>query len=165
MQEIDNIMSILNIIYVLLIDIVNSQICPNGWSGANGKCYTMTEFQAEDWGIADTDCRMLRPDAHLVSFKNEMEAKTVIEEQCAGLAANTTVFWTGLNDLDIEAKTNRSYGWSFSDGTDPTYILTIGQKWWNTGQPNNRFNSEDCVAVNNGFLDDKACTLPLQACC
>ena len=159
-------MYILNIIFALLLGHrVHAQVCPEGWTGSAGKCYQLTTMPAEDWIYAEDDCRALRPNALLASFSNDVEAQTVIASSCAGQGELSTQFWTGLNDIDREAFNNRSCCWTFSNGEDPTYIRSQGQKWWASNQPNNRLNSEDCVAVINGALDDKACTLPLQACC
>ena len=158
-------MSTLLLIFILIYHPLKvlSQVCPDGWNEAGGRCYRLTPSAPEDWGYAEDECFTLRPDARLVSFIDETEADIVVLGKCAGQA--TTTFWTGLNDLADEAGTIRNCCWTFSDGTDPTYIRYYGEKYWNNSQPNNRFNSEDCVAVVNGRLDDRACTMQYPACC
>uniref|UniRef100_A0A8C1EDN1 C-type lectin domain-containing protein n=1 Tax=Cyprinus carpio carpio TaxID=630221 RepID=A0A8C1EDN1_CYPCA len=118
--------------------------CEEGWTKFEGNCYLHFSTR-ENWLDAEQRCQDLN--AQLVSIITP-EEQAFISCEC--------VSWIGLNDKMVE----NDFRWS--DGTSLQY------ENWRPNQPDNYFNSEDCVVMighGNGQWNDMPCNYYLPFTC
>jgi hypothetical protein len=101
------------------------------------------------WQQAENEARA--NNGHLVAINSEEENNWLIN-QFADATTNKTMFWIGFSDSRIEGN------WEWSNNNQVTYTN------WNSGEPNNDHNGEDCgVWFNNnstfraGLWNDMSC--------
>ncbi|PVD31937.1 hypothetical protein C0Q70_07363 [Pomacea canaliculata] len=92
----------------------------------------------EKYATAKANCEA--DGAHLYDVKYPVldEERVRFAVKQAGLSSTPIAFWVGGNDLEVEG----DYRWS--DGTPlPSFKL------WETGQPSDNDDGEDCIALHN----------------
>ena len=119
--------------------------CESGWSLFENKCYRFSS-EATDWANAKYICEC--GGADLVAISSEAEDAFV------NSLIGSEESWIGLNDL----ATQETYVWT--DGT------TFSYDNWNTNQPSNTNNKQDCVKIKtNGKWDDVTCKKEIKYVC
>ncbi|XP_064297374.1 C-type Lectin CRL-like [Phalacrocorax carbo] len=112
--------------------------CPPTWLYYRGFCYGyFTERRT--WAEAETECRRYGPKGRLASIHSLGASRVFARYIISQRDRDNT--WIGLQD---EEHTRR---WKWSDNSVFNY------KRWAPGQPNNRWNREDCVVLewSSGF--------------
>ncbi|XP_030327924.1 C-type lectin-like [Strigops habroptila] len=112
--------------------------CPQNWHLFRGYCYGYFTERLT-WEEAEAECERHGPMGHLASIHSSGASRvlaTYVKSHRDG--ANT---WIGLRDEE------HSRQWKWSDGS------TFNYKSWDRGQPNNLWDIEDCVVLDqlSGF--------------
>ena len=124
---------------------LSGNTCESGWSLFGNRCYKFSP-EATDWASAKYLCEC--GGADLVSIASQAEDNFV-----ASLIGSEES-WIGLNDL----ATQETYVWT--DGT------TFSYNNWNTNQPSNTNNNQDCVKMKtDGKWDDVTCSKSIKYVC
>ncbi|XP_063419438.1 collectin-10-like [Mytilus trossulus] len=120
--------------------------CSYGWVEFMSSCYYFELSNDKTWSAAKDDCR--RKGGFLVKVDDAIENWFL-----KSFMSHTNSFasvWIGANDI------NRDYNfvWDF-DKSELTYTD------WSVGEPNNKYNSEDCVQMResvNYAWNDSECS-------
>uniref|UniRef100_A0A3B1IVJ1 C-type lectin domain-containing protein n=1 Tax=Astyanax mexicanus TaxID=7994 RepID=A0A3B1IVJ1_ASTMX len=118
------------------------QECGEGWVKFMGSCYIHSN-ERKTWTSAEQHCQELN--AHLVSIKMILYCSQAQDYQ-----------WIGLSDTDKESE----FRWT--DGSPLQF------ENWRTNQPDDYFNSEDCVVMiwhEFGQWNDVPCNYHLPFTC
>uniref|UniRef100_A0A8C1HUI6 C-type lectin domain-containing protein n=1 Tax=Cyprinus carpio carpio TaxID=630221 RepID=A0A8C1HUI6_CYPCA len=122
--------------------------CEEGWTKFEGNCYLHFSTR-ENWLDAEQRCQDLNLLSICVVF-------LIINNHPLVTAYAQDYQWIGLNDKMVE----NDFRWS--DGTSLQY------ENWRPNQPDNYFNSEDCVVMighGNGQWNDMPCNYYLPFTC
>jgi hypothetical protein len=125
--------------------------CPAGFTGAIGSCYRLGNT-LQSWQLSETDCETSVHDgvpAHLAVISSQ-------DERAWLDAQNTGGFWIGLSDHDVES----TFRWVTGAAVGP--FLN-----WGSGEPNNDFNTEDCVEYRESTdrWNDRSCSAGQKWAC
>ncbi|KAM5172732.1 CD209 antigen-like protein C [Mantella aurantiaca] len=110
--------------------------CERGWLEFDDHCYFFSNF-ALNWTNAENMC--LNRNGHLVIINSQAEQKFLLDN-FKGLS------WIGLTDLEKEG----IFKWI--DGTGLSYTF------WDTGEPNDLLQLEDCVHMYDEGWNDSICS-------
>eukprot|EP01033_Poteriospumella_lacustris_P016912 gene16912-12103_t len=116
--------------------------CPSGFTrlGSYFVCYQINQ-NFLTWNLAQTACQALGANLITIISAGEMSAVNTLMA-----SIGTTQYHIGLNDKVTEG----TFRWS--DGHPVVYAN------WNSGEPNNINNNEDCVLVlSDGLWNDVNC--------
>ncbi|XP_071126642.1 hepatic lectin-like isoform X2 [Mytilus edulis] len=106
--------------------------CSHGWVKFMHSCYYFEFSNKKTWSAAKDDCR--RKGGFLVKVDDAVEnwfLKSFVKSN-----TNSPAVWIGANDI------NREYNFVWDlDNSGLTYTA------WSRGEPNNKYNSEDCVQM------------------
>ncbi|XP_002737990.2 C-type lectin-like [Saccoglossus kowalevskii] len=114
------------------LEIADEGSCPTNWLMFNGNCYRFYDCMVE-WTLAETECRVASPLAHLVSIHSDEENAFV-----HGMQGGQNDIWIGMND-----RQNEGVG-EWTDGSDNSYVN------WLPGEPDNSCGllcNGDCVEM------------------
>ncbi|MEE6487253.1 hypothetical protein FKM82_014847 [Ascaphus truei] len=102
--------------------------CPRGWSREGGSCYFFSTVE-ETWERSRVKCEEMGAKLVVINDSNEQIFITerILEK----------THWLGCSD------TNSEGSWKWVDGSE--VIL----KFWETKQPDNWSNNEDCGTINS----------------
>uniref|UniRef100_A0A672LRA8 C-type lectin domain-containing protein n=1 Tax=Sinocyclocheilus grahami TaxID=75366 RepID=A0A672LRA8_SINGR len=115
--------------------------CEEGWRSYDERCYFFSS-DMKSWHDALEDC--------VSKASNLMSIQDIHERTWVRTQISSSIFWIGLNDVASEGN------WEWSDGTD--------FQPWETNQPDNWQNNEDCVHIrgtehqDTGKLNDLPCS-------
>ncbi|XP_058863033.1 C-type lectin domain family 4 member M-like [Acipenser ruthenus] len=119
-----------------LISKVSIKPCPCEWISFNEACYYFSKERA-DWHKAKESCNSKSASLAVISSDQELDyLKSRI---------GSTHYWLGLSDSETEGS------WKWLDGR------TVETRFWNSGEPNNAGNNEDCGKVTSSKLNDVPC--------
>ncbi|XP_058864084.1 C-type lectin domain family 4 member G-like isoform X3 [Acipenser ruthenus] len=119
-----------------LISKVSIKPCPCEWISFNEACYYFSKKRA-NWHKAKESCNSKNASLALISSAQELDyLKSRI---------GSTHYWLGLSDSETEGS------WKWLDGR------TVETRFWNSGEPNNAGNNEDCGKVTSSKLNDVPC--------
>ncbi len=112
-------------------------VCPDGYTASGTKCLWFTTNMVS-WSTTKAACE--DKNGWLVSIKSSADQTSVVNSR----PSTTDTYWIGLNDLVVEG----SYRWldgsmPYKDGTTLSGAYTN----WNSGEPNNSGNDEDCATL------------------
>lgn len=130
--------------------IVNLESPKEGIVGPNNYTYFLTEPM--NWKKAQVYCKSKGAMLATVGGRDPAILSFFVDN----VMTNTDDTWIGLNDRKIEGN------WVWNDGVESTSNNTN----WNTGEPNDRFNKEDCGVVNlDGLINDQTCSKKFYGIC
>ncbi|XP_007252805.3 macrophage mannose receptor 1 [Astyanax mexicanus] len=124
--------------------------CDEGYLLYGNYCYHFEAEMSKTWQEAEAYC--VSQSGHLASIPNQETTSFIT-------AHMPRSSWVGLNDIDQEGQ------WKWTDGS----AITILE--WETGQPDNWQDNEDCVHIRGtehwetGKLNDLPCTSTFPFIC
>ncbi|XP_023696399.2 hepatic lectin-like [Paramormyrops kingsleyae] len=121
--------------------------CKDSWVSFRSSCYQISSKKLS-WEGAEKKC--VEMGAHLIVINDAEEQKFISRNDLA------EQLWIGLVERENEDK------WSWVDGTD----FTTTPKFWDSGQPDNWFQQEDCGQLHgSGLWNDAECSLFYKYIC
>lgn len=153
--------------YICQFYAVEGKACPNkpkNWIRHGTYCYYFSSsLDAKDlrtWFEVTTRCKELDQsveDSFITRLIiHNQEEKEWLENQLASLSKTSAMWWTGLNDRNVEGV------WKWADERTPPNMELI--KW--NGQPDNKNGNENCAAIfYEGRYDDLTCDTPASFIC
>ena len=130
--------------------------CPDGY-GFNGdldSCYRLVDNDARSWQAAEEACERAGFEgvpAHLAVVGSGQE-KVILND---AMRENSTGYWVGVSDHE-------------QDGTFLAVTGDLYEREWGAGEPNNDFNTEDCMEIRVGITDlpnDRTCSDAMNWVC
>ncbi|XP_058863028.1 C-type lectin domain family 4 member G-like isoform X7 [Acipenser ruthenus] len=119
-----------------LISKVCIETCPCEWISFNEACYYFSKKRA-NWHKAKESCNSKNASLAVISSDQELDyLKSRI---------GSTHYWLGLSDSETEGS------WKWLDGRP------VEKRFWNSGEPNNAANNEDCGILTSSKLNDIPC--------
>ncbi|XP_017289099.1 ladderlectin-like [Kryptolebias marmoratus] len=128
------------------------QVCPQGWSLANGRCFKYVSGHLP-WAQAERNCLSMR--GNLASVHSPVEYQAV-QKIMFWATHRVERAWIGGSNA---AQNNV---WLWSDGRPMTYTN------WCRGEPNNHGRIEHCLEMNhpgNNCWNDLSCALLRPSVC
>ncbi|XP_058863031.1 hepatic lectin-like isoform X10 [Acipenser ruthenus] len=120
-----------------LISKVCIETCPCEWLSFNEACYYFSKKRA-NWHKAKESCNSKNASLAVISSNQELDyLKSRI---------GSTHYWLGLSDSETEGS------WKWLDGRP------VEKRFWNSGEPNNAANNEDCGILTSSKLNDIPCS-------
>ncbi|KAK6469073.1 hepatic lectin-like [Huso huso] len=126
-----------------LISKVCIETCPCEWLSFNEACYYFSKKRA-NWHKAKESCNSKNASLAVISSNQELDyLKSRI---------GSTHHWLGLSDSETEGS------WKWLDGrpVEKRQVLA-NDAFWNSGEPNNAANNEDCGLLTSSKLNDIPC--------
>jgi hypothetical protein len=120
-------------------------MCPSGWQQYGDKCYSFNSVTTVDWLTCQSQCAS--NNAQMLCMR-DLDTNTYLRGRITGN------FWIGLNDRATEGV------------FVPSGDCTSNFRNWDTNQPDNYQNNEDCTEVySSGKWNDNACSVANPCVC